>query len=271
MKLIKKVVKAFVVAFSIYSKIPMPRFTWESEDMKYHLCFFPWVGAFIGVTEWLWYWFASGRGINTLAFVLFALAIPVIITGGFHLDGFMDTCDALHSYQDKEKKLEILKDPHIGAFAVICFALYFLLAGGSISLIYEAALKDGFEYYKYGTKVFMICASFYISRALSGFSVVTLPGAKAKGMLQTFSDTAGKRMVRIVLIMQVVIAAIGMLILSPLTASVALAADAISFGYYVSMSKKQFGGITGDLAGYFVSLTELLTVAAMAVMVLAGG
>ena len=117
----------------------------------------------------------------------------------------------------------------------------------------------------------MICASFYISRALSGLSVVTLPGAKAKGMLQTFSDTAGKRTVRIVLIILVVIAAIGMLILSPLTASIALAAAAISFGYYVSMSKKQFGGITGDLAGYFVSLTELLTVAAMAVMVLAGG
>ena len=55
MKLIKKVVKAFVVAFSIYSKIPMPRFTWESEDMKYHLCFFPWVGAVIGALEWGWF------------------------------------------------------------------------------------------------------------------------------------------------------------------------------------------------------------------------
>ena len=45
MKGLKKIGKAFVVAFSLYSKIPMPRFNWESEDMKYHLCFFPWVGA----------------------------------------------------------------------------------------------------------------------------------------------------------------------------------------------------------------------------------
>ena len=37
--------------------------------------------------------------------------IPVWVTGGIHLDGYADTCDALSSYGDREKKLEILKDP----------------------------------------------------------------------------------------------------------------------------------------------------------------
>ena len=55
----------------------------------------------------------------------FAL-IPVWITGGIHLDGYADTCDALSSYGDREKKLEILKDPHCGAFAVIRLCSYFL-------------------------------------------------------------------------------------------------------------------------------------------------
>ena len=89
--------KSLTVAFSIYSKIPVPRFNWASDDMKYHLCFFPWVGAVIGAVEWGWFnlYFkvlserAIAGGIfvsNHLFFALIALVIPVLITGGFHLD-----------------------------------------------------------------------------------------------------------------------------------------------------------------------------------------
>ena len=47
------------------------------------------------------------------------------------MDGYMDTMDAFHSYQPKERKLEILKDSHIRAFAVIMLAVYgFDLYGG---------------------------------------------------------------------------------------------------------------------------------------------
>ena len=49
------------------------------------------------------------------------MAIPLMITGGFHVDGFMDTMDAFHSYQEKEQKLNILKDSHIGAFAAVSY------------------------------------------------------------------------------------------------------------------------------------------------------
>lgn len=63
---------------------------------------------------------------------------PLIITGGFHVDGFMDTMDALHSYQPRERKLEILKDSHIGAFSVIKLAEF--------GLIYVAALSQIVDY-----------------------------------------------------------------------------------------------------------------------------
>ena len=43
------VIKSFFIAFSIYSKIPVPQFAWKEEDMRYTLCFFPWVGAVIGL------------------------------------------------------------------------------------------------------------------------------------------------------------------------------------------------------------------------------
>ena len=99
----------------MYSKIPMPQFEWKEEDMRYMLCFFPWIGAVIGICLWLWAVLCEKAGIGMLAFTTIGSVIPILITGGFHVDGFMDTMDAFHSYQPREKKLEILKDSHIGA------------------------------------------------------------------------------------------------------------------------------------------------------------
>ena len=56
-------------------------------------------------------WFdGNGGGNYSLFFVIFLILIPVFITGGIHLDGFLDTQDALSSWQTKERRLEILKE-----------------------------------------------------------------------------------------------------------------------------------------------------------------
>ena len=96
-----RIIKSFFIAFSMYSKIPMPQFQWKDEDMRYALCFFPWVGAVIGALWYLWKWFCDRFAVGTLCYVAVGTAIPILITGGFHVDGFLDTCDALHSYQPR--------------------------------------------------------------------------------------------------------------------------------------------------------------------------
>ncbi len=53
--------------------------------------------------------------------------IPILVTGGIHLDGLLDTVDAKSSYGDRKKKLAILADPHVGAFAIIGGSVYLLL------------------------------------------------------------------------------------------------------------------------------------------------
>ena len=118
-----RIIKSFFIAVSMYSKIPVPQFAWEEKDMQYIFCFFPWIGALIGVCIYGWNALCESRGIDTLCRVAVAAAIPLFITGGLHVDGFMDTMDAIHSYQTKERRLEILKDSHIGAFAVIMLAV----------------------------------------------------------------------------------------------------------------------------------------------------
>ena len=93
--------------------------------------------------------------------MLYGGGIPILITGGFHVDGFLDTCDALHSYQPRERKLEILKDSHIGAFAVIMLALYGLIFLGGFSEITECRT------------LVVAGAGSFLSRVLSGVAVVS--------------------------------------------------------------------------------------------------
>ena len=114
-----KVLESIVVAFSMYSKIPMPHIEWNKENMKNVLCFFPWVGAVAGVLVWLWFRVSDQFGFGVMLRASVAVLIPVLVTGGIHLDGLLDTADALSSWQTRERRLEILKDSHAGAFAII--------------------------------------------------------------------------------------------------------------------------------------------------------
>ena len=117
------VLQTIAVAFAMFSAIPMPQFEWSQKNMRYALCAFPLIGAVCGGLWCLVGVLPVPELVRAAGFCL----VPVLVTGGIHLDGFADTCDALSSYGDAEKKLEILKDPHCGAFAVIRLCAYFIL------------------------------------------------------------------------------------------------------------------------------------------------
>ena len=115
------VLQTIAVAFAMFSAIPVPQFDWNEKNMRYAMCAFPLIGAVCGV---LWY-LCGALPLPALVRAGGFCLIPVWVTGGIHLDGYADTCDALSSYGDTAKKLEILKDPHCGAFAVIRLCSYF--------------------------------------------------------------------------------------------------------------------------------------------------
>ena len=239
-----RIIKSFFIAVSMYSKIPVPQFVWEEKDMQYIFCFFPWIGALIGVCIYGWNWLCESCGIGAVCRVMVAAAIPLFITGGLHADGFMDTMDAIHSYQTKERKLEILKDSHIGAFAVIMLASYGLVFLGAFSEIKEdATLK-------------VICCGFVLSRCLCGISALSFPLAKREGTLSLFADCSQKNIVKASLYLQSAVCIGGMLYLSLSTGLFVAGAAILSLLYYYYRSRKELGGVTGDTAGYFVLLCE---------------
>lgn len=249
-----KILRSCIVSFSMYSKIPMPQFEWKEDDMKYMLCFFPWIGAVIGGLLWLWSLLCNRFGIGMICYVAIGTLIPLAVTGGFHVDGFMDTMDAFHSYQPREKKLEILKDSHIGAFAVIMLAAYGLLYVGAFSQIVM------------GKSLTVFCCGFFMARCLSGIAVVTFKSAKSDGLLFMFADTAQKKIVKAALYIQLILCAAFMLYISLWTGGAVIVAALGCFLYYYYRSKKELGGITGDTAGYFVTICECAMAVAAAIV-----
>ena len=248
-----KILKAIIVAFSMYSKIPMPRFNWGSEDMKYHLIFFPWVGAVIGAVEFLWFKLANFCILPHIVFTVIAMVIPIVITGGFHIDGFMDTSDALASYGDKEKRLEILKDSHVGAFAIIRFITLGLIMFAAIFTMNDVAFMAW-------------CGSFFTVRAVSGICVVRYKKAKAEGILNTSAETANDKIVMIALAIQFIALAVFVGGHFAWFWNVQLFALVLTLIYYIYIAYSKFGGITGDLAGWFLCQAEVFMAVAAAIL-----
>lgn len=248
-------IKSCLIAFSMYSRIPMPRTEWQEEDMRYVMCFFPLIGLAIGLVLCGWVWLAGRLQIGVALFSGVATALPVLITGGIHLDGFCDTLDALSSRQPQERKLEILKDSNSGAFAVIGCGLYFLLT-----------FCFWMEWYPQGRYTWMLALGFVLSRTLSGLSVVRFPCAKNSGLLAMFSHAAAKKRTAWVLVGYFLLCGGAMLLFGTFVGAVALLLALGVFGYYHHVSCKEFGGTTGDVAGWFLQLCELALLAGMVLL-----
>lgn len=235
---------SFKIAFSMYSKIPMPQSEWSKENMRYVMCFFPLIGVVIGGLSYLWGCYGGNLAESRAFLTVILLLIPVAVSGGIHLDGLLDTSDALNSYQPKERKLEILKDSNAGAFAIIVGICYFLLYYGVYSEMTARALP-------------VVCMGFVLSRALGAFSIASFPMAKNTGLAAAFSDGAQKRTVRIWSVIYGLVSGTGMILYSPLIGGMAVLGALLEYVYYYRMSMKEFGGITGDLAGFHMQLCEL--------------
>ena len=235
----------------------MPNSEWTEENISYAMCFFPWIGAVIGavslgifrLSEWAQ---KMGISVSPLLGTILLVLVPILITGGIHMDGFLDTQDALSSYQPKERRLEILKDSHAGAFAIISCAVYLLFYVGVYSSLSWESIK-------------VIALGFVLSRILSGLAVVTFPQARKNGMAATFSQNAAKKATKAVLILYLIILGMIILAVGGWRGLVCLITAGFMFLYYYRMSMDKFGGITGDLEGYFLQMCELLMAAAVVV------
>ena len=88
---------SLLMAFSLYSKIPVPQRQWNDKSMKYCICFLPLVGAVIGVLQYFAFILLQRLSLGAVFRGAALSMLPVLVTGGIHMDGYLDTCDAIHS------------------------------------------------------------------------------------------------------------------------------------------------------------------------------
>ena len=242
--------RSLISAFLMYSRIPVPQVAWKEENRRYALGWFPLIGAVSGSLLLLWRAFCTHFGCGQMLFASVAVLLPVLITGGIHLDGFCDVTDARAAYADREKRLQIMSDPHIGAFAVIRVCLY---------LILQTALFTQISDFRHTA---VIACGYVLSRALSGFSAVTFRCAKKDGTLQDFVKPSHRSLTIGMVSVFAAAASCLMLYAGRTVGCAALGCAALTFLYYKYISYRDFGGTTGDLCGWFLQLCEIAVPAA---------
>lgn len=240
------VLRGLAMALSTYSRLPAPMVEWTQEGRRWTLVWFPVVGLAVGASLWLWLLLCRWLQINILLQAAGCTALPIWVTGGIHMDGFCDVCDALASHSDRSRMLEIMKDPHTGAFAIIGCQLYLLI---TFALWTQAEPR----YWHLALLLFPV-----LSRALSALFALTLPNARGTGMLSQVAD--GGRAGRWVLIPVSLVCAI-LLAIQGVSGLGILAGMLCAAIWYGRLTMIRFHGTTGDLSGWFLQMCELMGLA----------
>ena len=244
MKEIKKIVNGFLTCFAMYTSIPMPACSWEDDNLAYMFCFFPLIGVLIAILEYGWILLADLLAVGAVFRGAICVFIPILVSGGIHLDGFLDTMDAISSWRETEERLRILKDPHMGAFAVISAGVYFVLD-----------LGIGTEFGR--ENILFAGLAFAIARCLVIFHILQLPRANPDGTVAAFYQRAGKKTLLLVNVIWLCVLVAFVAILHPVLLLLFLP-EIIWYLLFRRIAMGYFGGITGDLAGFFITISELL-------------
>ncbi len=241
----KRLWNAFCMCYGMFTALPCPYRPWDEDARDLMLVCLPLVGALLGLM-----WAALGAlGIAWLTPALRAALIaatPWLLTGFIHLDGYMDTCDAILSWRPLEQRLRILKDVHTGAFAVV---------GLGILMMFSYAAASGTEWTDLRALLFIPV----ISRCGSAFCVLTL---KPIGHSE-YAKTEGKRgqRVAVVAIWLIAVVACWIWLGRPV---IALAVQTLAYALAMLWGYRTLKGVSGDVAGFALAVSECAALIALA-------
>lgn len=253
--------RSVALAFMLFSRIPAPKAQWDERSMRYLMAAFPLVGAAVALGIAAWWLVCDACALGSLGRAAGLTLIPLALTGAIHMDGFCDVVDALSSQAEPQRKRQILKDPHIGAFAAIWAAAY---------LIAQTAVYT--ELAPTFASLILLAVMYVVSRAVTGLCVLLLPRSSEEGMGAAFQK-AGSKASALILAAVLAAAAVCAVLAGGLPGAALLLAAAACPLCVATTARRQFGGMSGDVAGYLLQVCELamplcVVIAQKAVMLL---
>lgn len=232
--------KSLVLIFQFLTKLPINiKIDADKKDFSKGIIWFPLVGLVIGLLLAGLYYISS-LVFSTILVSVIIVVFEIFITGGLHLDGLADSFDGLYSYRDKDRMLEIMKDSRIGANGVIILILNILI---KVFLINE--FNQDYIYY---ALILMPVVSRFTTVFLSRFSYY----ARKNGMGGFFIGETSTKQFVIALIMTLLFS---MIYYQSILILIVIIIITIIFRNHVY---KKIDGITGDILGAWVELSEVL-------------
>ncbi|ACV23121.1 cobalamin synthase [Slackia heliotrinireducens] len=238
--------RSIIMAFSMFSSIPMPTIEWKPQNQRYMMAAFPLVGIVIGACLALWCWACFKLGVGPVFTAAGITVLPILLSGGIHMDGFCDVADAQGSNATFERKREILSDSRSGAFAVFSVGIY-LISYLGVATELPLGMRS----------VALLALIPVYSRVMSGIATLVLPKSTDDGMLSSFSFSAKTRITVAVLLGWAFVCMAAALAASAPCGFAVVATGLIGFAAFWRFAREQFGGISGDLAGAFLQVLEL--------------
>jgi Cobalamin-5-phosphate synthase len=270
-----KYIQAFFMSLGMFSSIPCPYRPWNEKARHLMLVFLPPVGLVIGLIWYGLYLLLHKSGIPLQLQAAVLMLYPYLVTGFIHLDGFMDTSDALLSRRPLEDKLRILKDPHAGAFAVISVAVLFIISFAAMSALTEQLnFKEALGISK-GNPMLALILIPVITRCCSSLSVLAgkpLAHSQYKEGEEAKKPVAGITAVALMGLAVIFVsfaAGKGVFVGTAEGYSVLLALAGAVAAYFAAMigAVRQLKGVSGDLAGYSLTVGETFAIVILALFV----
>ncbi len=227
------------VALSLLTVIPAGKVDYSVGAIGRSGKWFPVVGLLIGLILWALGHLMIGHLPPILAGGLI-VAFWAAITGGLHLDGLADCGDALPAAVSRERRLEIMKDPRLGAFGTIALVLFLILKVGA-----TASLT--------GPRLFALILAPVIARWLS-LLVALQPTARPDGMGADFAGGLHRWNLLIAAILPLSLTVYG----GWRAVAAVLIAHLVVFSL-IYIARSRLGGVTGDVHGLAIEMGELTT------------
>ncbi|MDP9016744.1 MAG: adenosylcobinamide-GDP ribazoletransferase [Candidatus Eremiobacteraeota bacterium] len=243
----KRTLAGFLSALGYFTIIPAGAASVEAAPDAYAISFLPLIGMLVGGIAGALAWVVSFVAPHALV-TCTAFALPILLTGAIHVDGFLDSCDGLFVTASAERRLEIFKDPRHGTFAL---AGMVILCSVWLSALWDFA---GWQ--------FPIVLAFAggVGRLATVPNAFFIPYARGGAVTRQFQSRPS--------IAVLVVAAVLLLALSvyvgPWAWAIAIVAPLLNPWFARRLARRLDGGLVGDVYGYLIVVTEVLVLASLA-------
>ena len=237
---------ALRTAFGYFSIVPIGSKTLEPAPDAAALLALPVVGAAVGGISGTAAWLVSRIAPRPYV-VATAFALPIVLTGAIHVDGFLDCSDAIFATTSPQRRLEIMKDPRHGTYAIAAFA---------VANAFGFAALAGCRPSRLPLALASACALSRLSAITNAF---VIPYARTSSVPRAFVSKPS----RVVLGVEIAVAlAVSSRVAprAPLAFAAAFVAAAVAAR---TIATRLGGGLTGDAYGFLIVALEPAILAAI--------